>query len=56
LGIILLAAAPLVLNTSTNREGILLAILLIWQAAVYLSALRASLIETLPFIQTEKGI
>lgn len=56
LGIILLAAAPLVLNTSTNREGILLAILLIWQAMVYLSALRASLIETLPFIQTEKGI
>ncbi len=48
LGIILLAAIPLVLNAQTNREGILLAALLGWHAPVYLSALRATLIETLP--------
>lgn len=55
LGIVLIAAVPLVLNTRTNREGMLLAILLIWQAAVYLSALRSSLIETIPITRNEKG-
>jgi hypothetical protein len=48
LGIVLIAAAPLVLHTRANREGILLAILLGWHAVVYLSALRSSLIESLP--------
>jgi hypothetical protein len=48
LGIILMATFPLVLNAQTNREGILLAALLAWHALVYLSALRAALIETMP--------
>lgn len=48
LGTILLAAAPLVLHERANREGLLLAALLVWHALVYLSALRAALIETLP--------
>jgi len=56
IGIILVAAAPLVLNTRTNREGILLAILLGWHAIVYLSALRSSLIETIPFASAGKGV
>ena len=48
LGIVLVAGVPLVLFTRTNREGILLAGLLAWHAAIYLSALRSALIETLP--------
>lgn len=48
LGIILLAAIPLVLNVGNNQEGFLLAVLLAWHALVYLSALRSALIETLP--------
>jgi cellulose synthase/poly-beta-1,6-N-acetylglucosamine synthase-like glycosyltransferase len=48
LGIILLTAVPLVLSVQTNFEGILLAALLVWHALVYLSALRASLIEAYP--------
>jgi cellulose synthase/poly-beta-1,6-N-acetylglucosamine synthase-like glycosyltransferase len=48
LGIVLLTAVPLVLNTQTSFEGILLAALLVWHALVYLSALRASLIEAYP--------
>ena len=48
LGILLVASIPLVLNVRTNREGVLLAILLAWHALIYLSALRFALIETLP--------
>ena len=48
LGIVLVAAIPLVLNARTNREGVLLAGLLGWHALVYLSALRSALIEALP--------
>lgn len=48
LGTLLVAAAPLVLNERANREGLLLAVLLIWHGLVYLSALRAALIETVP--------
>lgn len=48
LGIILVAAIPIVLNVRTNIEGVLLAFLLAWHATVYLSALRSSLIEALP--------
>ena len=48
LGILLIAAIPLVLNVRTNREGLLLAILLAWHALIYLSALRFALIEALP--------
>ena len=48
LGIILVAAIPLVLNVRMDREAILLAALLAWHALVYLSALRSALIETLP--------
>jgi cellulose synthase/poly-beta-1,6-N-acetylglucosamine synthase-like glycosyltransferase len=48
LGILLVAAIPLVLNARVNREGVLLAVLLGWHALVYLSALRSALIETLP--------
>lgn len=48
LGIVLLAAIPLVLNVGNNQEGSLLAVLLAWHALVYLSALRSALIETLP--------
>jgi cellulose synthase/poly-beta-1,6-N-acetylglucosamine synthase-like glycosyltransferase len=48
LGTLLLAAAPLILHERTNWEGLLLAALLVWHALVYLSALRAALIETLP--------
>lgn len=55
LGIILIAAAPLALNTRTNRESLLLAILLGWHALVYLSALRSSLIEALPYSSIKKG-
>ena len=52
LGILLLAAIPLVLSVRVNREGILLAILLAWHALIYLSALRFALIETLPVKQS----
>lgn len=55
LGIILAAAAPLALNAHTNREGVLLALLLGWHAIVYLSALRSSLIEAIPYSMAEKG-
>ena len=55
LGILLVAAAPLVLNAHTNREGILLALLLGWHAVVYLSALRSSLIEAIPYFSAVKG-
>ncbi len=55
LGILLVAAAPLALYARTNREGLLLAILLGWHAVVYLSALRSSLIEALPSTSLEKG-
>jgi cellulose synthase/poly-beta-1,6-N-acetylglucosamine synthase-like glycosyltransferase len=48
LGILLVAAVPLVLNARTNRESILLAALLAWHALVYLSALRSALIESVP--------
>ncbi len=48
LGIVLVAAIPLALHARVNREGVLLAGLLAWQAAVYLSALRSALIEALP--------
>ncbi len=48
LGIVLVAAIPLVLNVRTNREGVLLAALLGWHALIYLSALRCALIEALP--------
>jgi cellulose synthase/poly-beta-1,6-N-acetylglucosamine synthase-like glycosyltransferase len=48
LGILLVAAIPMVLKVRTNREGFLLAALLGWHALVYLSALRSALIETLP--------
>jgi cellulose synthase/poly-beta-1,6-N-acetylglucosamine synthase-like glycosyltransferase len=48
LGIILVAAIPLVLNVGMDREASLLAALLAWHALVYLSALRSALIETLP--------
>ncbi|MEJ2267188.1 MAG: glycosyltransferase family 2 protein, partial [Anaerolineales bacterium] len=55
LGIILVAAIPLVLNVRMDREAILLAALLAWHALVYLSALRSALIETLP-VETEPVI
>ena len=55
LGIVLVAAAPLALNARANREGLLLASLLAWHAVVYLSALRSSLIETLPSGDPGKG-
>jgi cellulose synthase/poly-beta-1,6-N-acetylglucosamine synthase-like glycosyltransferase len=48
LGILLVASIPLVLNVRTNREGVLLAVLLAWHALIYLSALRFALIEALP--------
>jgi hypothetical protein len=48
LGVVLLAAIALVLNTRADREGMLLATLLGWHALVYLSALRSALIETQP--------
>ncbi len=48
LGIVCLAAIPLVLNQRSNREGVLLALLLAWHGLVYLSALRSALIEILP--------
>lgn len=51
LGIILLAAIPIVLNIRTNLEGLLLSILLAWHALIYLSALRSALIEVLPVEQ-----
>ena len=51
LGILLVAAIPLVLNLRTNREGVLLAILLAWHAIIYLSALRFALLEALPVKQ-----
>ncbi|HLE14942.1 MAG TPA: glycosyltransferase [Anaerolineales bacterium] len=54
LGILLVAAIPLTLNARTDREGILLAILLAWHALIYLSALRFALIEALPVKQTER--
>jgi cellulose synthase/poly-beta-1,6-N-acetylglucosamine synthase-like glycosyltransferase len=55
LGIMLVAAVPLVLNARTNREGLLLAGLLTWHAGVYLSALRSALIESLPYGHSEGG-
>ncbi len=55
LGIVLVAAIPLVLNLRTNQEGVLLALLLGWHALVYLSALRSALIETLP-VEALKGV
>ncbi|HLE53203.1 MAG TPA: glycosyltransferase [Anaerolineales bacterium] len=54
LGILLVAAIPLTLNVRTDREGILLAILLAWHALIYLSALRFALLEALPVKQTER--
>lgn len=48
LGILLVASITLVLNERTNREGVLLAILLAWHAIIYLSPLRFALIEALP--------
>jgi hypothetical protein len=48
LGILLVAAIPIVLNVRTNREGVLLAALLGWHALIYLAALRSALIEALP--------
>ena len=54
LGILLAAAIPLVLNVRTNREGLLLAILLAWHALIYLSALRFALIEALPVQQNQR--
>lgn len=53
LGIGLLAMVPLVLYEQTNGEAVLLALLLGWHAAVYLSALRSALIEVLPAIGVE---
>jgi hypothetical protein len=55
LGIMLVAAVPLVLNSRANREGLLLAGLLTWHAGVYLSALRSALIESLPYAHSEGG-
>ena len=54
LGTLLVAAIPLTLNVRTDREGILLAILLAWHALIYLSALRFALLEALPVKQTER--
>ncbi len=54
LGILLIAAIPLVLSVRANREGILLAILLAWHALIYLSALRFALIEALPVKQSRR--
>lgn len=48
LGIVLAAAIPIVLNVRTNREGVLLALLLAWHALIYLSSLRSALIEVVP--------
>lgn len=48
LGILLVAAIPVVLSVRTNREGILLAAILAWHAVIYLSALRSALIEVVP--------
>lgn len=56
LGILLIAAIPLVLNVRTNREGVLLAALLGWHAVVYLSALRSSLIEDLPVEEARRVV
>ena len=55
LGILLVAAVPLVLYARANREGVLLAGLLAWHAVVYLSALRSALIEALPSNHPKKG-
>jgi len=55
LGIVLVAAVPLVLNVRANFEGLLLAGLLAWHAGVYLSALRSALIESLPVHQSKGG-
>ena len=54
LGILLIAAIPLVLNARTNQEGSLLAVLLAWHALIYLSALRFALIEALPVKQPKR--
>jgi cellulose synthase/poly-beta-1,6-N-acetylglucosamine synthase-like glycosyltransferase len=48
LGILLAAAVPLTLYVRTDREGVLLALLLAWHSLIYLSALRSALIEALP--------
>jgi cellulose synthase/poly-beta-1,6-N-acetylglucosamine synthase-like glycosyltransferase len=56
LGILLVAAIPMVLNVRTNGEGLLLAVLLAWHALIYLSALRFALIEALPVKQPERDI
>jgi len=55
LGILLVAAVPLALFARANREGVLLAALLVWHAVVYLSALRSALIEALPTSHHPKG-
>lgn len=54
LGTVLLAMVPLVLYERGDREGVLLAFLLGWHSAVYLSALRAALIEVLPALGVEE--
>lgn len=48
LGILLVAAIPVVLNVRANWEGLLLAAILAWHAVIYLSALRSALIEVVP--------
>jgi len=54
LGIVLVAAIPVVLNVRANIEGILLAGLLGWHAVVYLSAVRSALMEVIPFDEEGK--
>jgi cellulose synthase/poly-beta-1,6-N-acetylglucosamine synthase-like glycosyltransferase len=48
LGIGLAAAVPIVLSAGPGREALLLAALLGWHAAIYLAALRSSLVEAVP--------
>ncbi len=48
LGLILAAAAPIVLYVRADRQGLMLGALLAWHAFVYLAALRSALIEALP--------
>ncbi len=47
-GIGLVAMIPMVLNVRSDREGLLLGLLLGWHALVYLSSLRSALVESLP--------
>ena len=52
--VLLVATIALVLNERTNRESVLLAILLAWHAVIYLSPLRFALIEVLPVRKSRK--